>query len=166
MAAQSGLVAEDELQRDVRAAHRAVPEPVVVDHRRGADRDGGEHRRDREAARVQRGDQRHHDGDEEVGELVVGERLAAQADDREHGEEAEAHAHAHLPRRDDHDREEQADVEHRVDHAQVAAAVTPAEQPVDQRARGGEIEGEPGKELVQVHGAGIPVGGEPTVRAS
>jgi hypothetical protein len=71
---------------------------------------------------------REHDREEEVGQLVVGGRLAAQAHDREHREQPEADADAHVARGEDRDRQEEADVEHRVHDAQVAAAVAPPEQ--------------------------------------
>jgi hypothetical protein len=64
----------------------------------------------------------------------------SQAHDRQHGEQTEAHAHADLAGRHDDEREEQADVEHRVDHEQVAPAVAAEVDAIRQRGDGGEVD--------------------------
>ena len=56
-------------------------------------------------------------------------------------------AEADVPARDDDEREEQADVEHHVDHGQVAAPVTAAVDAVHEHRDGGEIEPEAGGEI-------------------
>src|SRR4249920_2703321 len=129
---QGGVVGVDDVQVDVHAAG-ALAQPLAVDDRHGAQQQHVDQHDQPAVGDVHPVHQAHHQGDEVVGDLLLGHRRRPQPDDRQDGEEAEAQCDVHAHRGQQRDRHEDADVECDVGQQQVRAPVATEVQHVGQQ---------------------------------
>ncbi len=140
---QGGLVGVHDVQMDVHAAG-ALAQALAVDDRHGAQQQHVDQHDEPAVGDVHPVDQAHHQGDEVVGDLLLGHRRRPQPDDRQDGEQAEAQCDVHPHRGQQRDRHEDADVERAVGQQQVRAPVATEVQHVGQQEDRCDVDGQVG----------------------
>ena len=128
---QRGVVGVDHVEVDVRAP-AALAQRLAVDDRHHAQQQDVDQHDEPTVRDVHSVDQAHHQGDEVVGDLLLGDRARPQPDDRQDREEPEAERDVDAHRGQQRDRHEDADVERDVPQQQVRTPMTAEVQHVGQ----------------------------------